>query len=224
MGFLFDMQFVSPAKKNTKPDLRKDYLMLAAYITQLSKLSSSISIQELRSSLNIFFDEQYLNQRFTFYMEMLRQRIPVDQVCEHINLYATDAEKISLLKFLITFSEKSRETTNRLKAIYYVMLRLKIKEEQIQSFFHQKKEKQNSGEQKQYSYTNQNNSIKKYFDMLSVTEQATYSDVKKAYYRLAKKYHPDSNIRINANQKELNEKFAQITNAYEKIKEYKRWK
>jgi len=34
---------------------------------------------------------------------------------------------------------------------------------------------------------------KDYYKILEVSKEATDSDVKKAYYRLAKEYHPDSN-------------------------------
>ncbi|KAI8973038.1 hypothetical protein BDB01DRAFT_839078 [Pilobolus umbonatus] len=48
------------------------------------------------------------------------------------------------------------------------------------------------------------------YDVLGVKKDASSSDIKKAYYGLAKKYHPDTN-----KDKDAREKFVQIQEAYE---------
>lgn len=48
------------------------------------------------------------------------------------------------------------------------------------------------------------------YEVLEVDRQASASDLKKAYYRLAKKYHPDH----NPGDKEAEEKFKEASNAY----------
>ena len=55
-------------------------------------------------------------------------------------------------------------------------------------------------------------SDKDYYDMLGVDRGASASDIKKAYFQLAKKYHPDVNPGAEAK-----EKFAKINNAYETL-------
>lgn len=52
----------------------------------------------------------------------------------------------------------------------------------------------------------------KYYKILGLNENASLSEVKKAYRRLAMKYHPDRN-----NSEEAEEKFKEIKNAYEII-------
>ena len=49
------------------------------------------------------------------------------------------------------------------------------------------------------------------YEVLGVERQASASDLKKAYYRLAKKYHPDH----NPGDKEAEEKFKEAANAYQ---------
>lgn len=46
--------------------------------------------------------------------------------------------------------------------------------------------------------------------MLGVSKSASQGDIKKAYYQLAKKYHPDTN-----KDKDAREKFVEIQGAYE---------
>ncbi|CAO3614234.1 unnamed protein product [Cunninghamella blakesleeana] len=48
------------------------------------------------------------------------------------------------------------------------------------------------------------------YEVLGVNKSASQSDIKKAYYALAKKYHPDTN-----KEKDSREKFVQIQEAYE---------
>ena len=49
-----------------------------------------------------------------------------------------------------------------------------------------------------------------YYETLGVQRSASMADVKKAYRRLAMKYHPDRNSEVNAA-----ERFKEVTNAYE---------
>ena len=51
-----------------------------------------------------------------------------------------------------------------------------------------------------------------YYNILKVNRNATEDDLKKAYRRLAMKWHPDKNPN---NKKEAEAKFKQISEAYE---------
>jgi curved DNA-binding protein len=52
---------------------------------------------------------------------------------------------------------------------------------------------------------------KDYYRILNVEKNATQSDIKKAYRKLAKRYHPDT----NPNNKTMEEKFKEVNEAYE---------
>ena len=49
-----------------------------------------------------------------------------------------------------------------------------------------------------------------YYEVLGVSKNATDDELKKAFKKLAKKYHPDT----NQGDKNAEEKFKQLTNAY----------
>ena len=52
--------------------------------------------------------------------------------------------------------------------------------------------------------------MKNYFQILQLTEEANAHEIRQAYRRLAKQYHPDVNKDADAQ-----EKFCEITEAYE---------
>ena len=54
------------------------------------------------------------------------------------------------------------------------------------------------------------------YEVLGIRPSATDEEVKKAYRTLSRKYHPDSNIN-NPNKAETDEKFRQISEAYQAI-------
>lgn len=53
---------------------------------------------------------------------------------------------------------------------------------------------------------------KDYYDILEINNNASKDEIKKAYHKLALKYHPDKNSDSNAE-----EKFKEISNAYDKL-------
>ncbi|XP_031255951.1 chaperone protein dnaJ GFA2, mitochondrial-like [Pistacia vera] len=58
-------------------------------------------------------------------------------------------------------------------------------------------------------------SARDYYDMLGVSKNATASEIKKAYYGLAKKLHPDT----NKDDPEAEKKFQEVSKAYEVLKD-----
>lgn len=59
--------------------------------------------------------------------------------------------------------------------------------------------------------------MKNYYEVLEVSKDATREEIKKAFRRLAKKYHPDTNV----NDATLTEKFHEINEAYNVLSDEK---
>ncbi|MCI6432696.1 MAG: J domain-containing protein [Oliverpabstia sp.] len=54
------------------------------------------------------------------------------------------------------------------------------------------------------------------YSVLGVSRDASMDEIKKAYRKLSRKYHPDANIN-NPNKEEAEEKFKQVQQAYDQI-------
>ena len=52
------------------------------------------------------------------------------------------------------------------------------------------------------------------YSILGISRDASDEEVKKAYRKLSRKYHPDANI-DNPNKEQAEEKFKQVQQAYE---------
>ena len=59
---------------------------------------------------------------------------------------------------------------------------------------------------------------KNYYETLGVDKTASKEDIKRAYRRMARKYHPD----VNPNDKTAEEKFKEINEAYEILSDDKK--
>ena len=60
-------------------------------------------------------------------------------------------------------------------------------------------------------HTTRWNSVKDYYGVLGVAKNSNQKDIKKAYYQLAKKYHPDT----NKDDPTAMKKFQEVSEAYE---------
>ncbi len=54
------------------------------------------------------------------------------------------------------------------------------------------------------------------YSVLGISRDASDDEIKKAYRKLSRKYHPDANIN-NPNKEQAEEKFKEVQQAYEQI-------
>lgn len=211
-GCLLDMQWESEKGSRKKPDLTVSKFMLSAYIVQMSSIAQRISVSDLMNRLSAYFPQAFVEGRMAFFNELLKQRIQVDALCAQINRFDTEEEKNELIRFFIRLSQSADAGSNRSKAIYYVASKLDIDEEVMRSFQKPPETPRTYVRQEVY-----------YYKVLNVPESVTYPELRRAFHTLAKQYHPDANNK-GTDEKLLSEKFRQVKEAYEKIKELKGWK
>jgi DnaJ like chaperone protein len=135
--------------------------------------------------------------------EILGQNIPVDEVSRQISQRMNYSTRLELLHLLFGVSKADGlVSAEELKTIERIASGMGIKPEDfkaVKALF--------------------SDNLEAAYAALEITQEATDEEIKKAYRRMAVKYHPDKvaylgeELRIQAN-----EKFQQLNAAYEKIK------
>ena len=60
-------------------------------------------------------------------------------------------------------------------------------------------------------YENQSGALQDFYEVIGVSQEATSSEIRKAYYKLSRKWHPDK----NGGCPEATKKFQTLSEAYE---------
>jgi DnaJ-domain-containing protein 1 len=212
IGCFFDTTFVKKFSPPQQLDMRLNFLMLAAFIIQITGLNAQIPLETLKTRLKTQFGYEYLEKRITFFVELLRQRIQVEAICDQIKDKATLNDKVSLIKFLYEISSHPSLNFEKLnQTIFYLASRIELDSSVV---------KQLSAHYKPKSIYEPN-----YFKVFNLSENFSYAELRKSYYHLAKKYHPDSQPNISTQQQKImQDKFRQLRDTYEKVKILKGWK
>ncbi|MFV0522284.1 MAG: TerB family tellurite resistance protein [Mangrovibacterium sp.] len=140
--------------------------------------------------------------------DLLNQTIPVADVCHQIKVNTDYSTRLQMLHFLFGIAKSDGNVdNNELNLIAHIAQNLGIKDADF-------------------------NSIKSMFvadvnaaySILGITPDATDDEIKKAYRKMAVKYHPDKVSYLGEDfQAEAKEKFQKVNEAYEEIKKQRQF-
>ena len=199
-------------QKNTAPqqkgratsgDFEITLLILASVVIKANGKVDQRELDFVRLHFVQMYGKERANHAFKLFGGIIKKEISTRQVCLQIRQHMSHASRLQLLHFLFGIAKADGQVTAP-------------EEEQIRKI---------AG----YLYINVQDyaSIKAMFyeqidsayKILDITKQTTNDELKKAYRKMAKKYHPDKLEGLGAEHKEgANEKFQQIQAAYEQIK------
>lgn len=183
------------------------YLMsLLVLIAATMKVDGKVMRSELdyvKGFLVTNFGEDAAAEASVMLRDLLRQNIPVADVCRQIQANMNYSARLQLLHFLYGIAQADTSVNKEeQKLIGFMAQQMGISnndQESIRAMFIR-----DSG----YAYT-----------ILEIEQHATDEDVKKAYRRMAMKYHPDKVAQLGEEvQKSAQEKFRMVNEAYETIK------
>ncbi|MBK7038817.1 MAG: hypothetical protein IPH42_21420 [Bacteroidetes bacterium] len=125
-----------------------------------------------------------------FFRELLRQRIQVEAICDHVRVEAKREDKINLIEFLFAISSHPQIDTIKLRrSINYVAAHIELEEEKVQQLFDQFYNKKR--ESNYTNYTRQTSNQKtNIYSVFNLTSDCTEKQLKKAYHILAKNIIP----------------------------------
>jgi DnaJ like chaperone protein len=183
------------------------------YIMSLLVLASSVMKADgkiVRSELDYVkmflvhnFGETTAQDAVKLLRDLLKQNIPVNEVCRQIKQNMNYSARLQLLHFLFGIARADSQVEERERLlIAHIAREMGIGDsdfESIQAMFIR--------------------NVDADYKILEVEKSATDEEVKKAYRRMAMKYHPDKVIHLGDDfQKAAREKFEMVSKAYENIK------
>jgi DnaJ like chaperone protein len=135
--------------------------------------------------------------------DLLKQQIPVQDVCRQIRQNLDYSSRLQLLHFLFGIANADEQVhASELRTIELLAGYMGISSKDIESI--------------KFMFVPQTDSA---YKILEIDSRATDEEVKKAYRRMANKFHPDKVSHLGEDfQKAANEKFQKVNKAYETIK------
>ncbi len=205
-GRRFHQQRQRPHRRQqTKPgDFAVSMLVLFAYVTKADNRIMSAEIQYVKQYLIKKFGTQNAQELMYIYKEVLEKDYNINQITQQINSHLDYYSKLEMLHILFGVAKADQKILDsEVQAISFIANQLGISAsdfKSIQAIFIKKNDQD--------------------YRILNVNETATDAEVKKAYRKMAVKYHPDKVANLGEDiQKVAEEKFKAVNNAYQNIKQ-----
>lgn len=192
------------AQPQTKPgDFEVSLLILASVVIKADGVQDKRELDFVRHQFVSMYGQERANQAFRLFKGINQQQIPVRQVCFQIQQMMDHASRLQLLHFLFGIAKADGIVSeSEVLQISTISGYLGISSRDFESI-------------KAMFYDSSDNAYK----ILEITKEATVEEIKAAYRKMAKKYHPDRVIHLGPeHQKGAVEKFRQVQEAYEKLR------
>jgi len=198
-----EAQTKGTTRKIQSGDFEISLLILASVVIKADGKVDQRELDFVRSQFVGMYGKERANHAFKLFSGIIKKDISTHQVCVQIRQHMPHASRLQLVHFLFGIAKADEFVTelevNEIKKIAGYLNINQYDYESIKAMFYDASDSA--------------------YKMLEITKSATDDELKKAYRKMAKKYHPDKLQGIGPEHiKGAEEKFLQIQNAYEKIK------
>lgn len=203
LGALLD-RGQQPAKgMTTEADFKVSLLILIAAILKADGKVLRSELDIVKLFLVRHFGEDNARDALQLLKELLSRDIPVDEVCQQMNQNLDYPSKLELMHLLFNIAIADQLVTEpEWRLIERIASLLGIQQADLQSI------KSMFIEDSKWAY-----------QTLEIESSATVEEIKKAYRKMALKFHPDRVIHLGEDvQKSATERFRKVSDAYEKLK------
>jgi DnaJ like chaperone protein len=206
LGSIFESSETDPTFQKQKTTTGGYAMTLLVLVAAVMKADGKVLKSELnyvKDYFNRAFGAKAAQEAMLILRDILNQNIPIDQVCRQIKQNMDHSSRLQLIHFLFGISKADDHIDlAELNLIHRISNLLGISAADFNSI-------------KSMFYEDVNASYK----ILEIEKNATEDEIKKAYRKMARKYHPDKVSYLGEDfQKAANEKFQKVNEAYEKIK------
>ena len=187
----------------TSGDFEISLLILASVVIKSDGRVDQRELDYVRMHFVKMYGKERANHAFKLFNGIMKRQISTRQVCMQIRQHMSHSSRLQLVHFLFGIAKADGHVTSpEEQEIRKIAGYLYINDYDYSSI-------------KAMFYNEADSTYK----MLEITKSATDSEVKKAYRKMAKKYHPDKLEGLGEEHKRgANEKFQKIQSAYEQIK------
>ena len=192
------------ARQTQSGDFEVSLLILASIVIKADQRQDQRELDFVRKQFVSMYGKERANHAFKLFKNINNQNnISTRQVCVQIRQMMDHPSRLQLIHFLFGIAKADNLVTkNELQKITTIANYLAISSVDFESI-------------KAMFYNSSDNAYK----ILEIEKGATANTVKKAYRKMAKKYHPDRVVHLGKeHQKGAEEKFKQVQDAYEQIK------
>lgn len=191
-----------PKSRTQSGDFEVSLLILASVVIKADGRQDQSELDYVRSQFVSMYGKERANHAFRLFKNINKQDIPVRKVCLQIRDMMDHSSRLQLLHFLFGIAKADGVVTDsEIDQIYMMSGYLRINNRDYESI-------------KAMFYNSKDNAFK----ILEIDKSATDDEIKKAYRKMAKKYHPDRVIHLGKEHQEgAEEKFRQVQKAYEHL-------
>lgn len=190
--------------KNTHSgDFEISLLILASIVIKADGKVDQRELDFVRSQFVGMYGKERANHAFKLFKGIMKKNVSAHQVCVQIRQHMAHASRLQLIHFLFGIAKSDEFVTeieiHEIKKISGYLYINQYDFESIKAMFYQESDSA--------------------YKILEIPKSATDNEVKKAYRKMIKKYHPDKLQGIGKEHiKGAKEKFLSIQKAYEQIK------
>ena len=183
-------------------DFEVSLLILASVVIKADGVQDQRELDFVRSQFVSMYGKDRANKAFRLFKNISNQTVPVRQVCKQIQQMMDQSSRLQLMHFLFGIAKADGMVTeDEERQIYTMAGYLGISSRDYNSI-------------KAMFYNSRDNAYK----ILEIEKSATDDEVKKAYRKMAKKYHPDKVEHLGKEHKKgAEDKFKQVQKAYEQL-------
>jgi DnaJ like chaperone protein len=184
-------------------DFEVSLLILAAQVIKADGKVDPKELEFVRNTFKQMFGERRAEQSFRLFKNVIQnQEVSTRQVCLQISHYMDHPSRLQLLHFLFGIARVDghvhQAEVDLIEKMSHYLNISSADFHSIRAMFH----------------TDHVN----YYEILEITKDASDDEVKKAYRKMAKKFHPDRVAHLGAEfQQGAKEKFQAVQEAYDKI-------
>lgn len=198
---------VFASKVDNKTAFEISLLILSSVVIKADGKVLKSELEYVKKFFTNTFGTTKSNEYFRMFNNLNKQdyRSKLRQVCLQLNSHINHSSRLEIIHFLFGVSAADNEIhPNEVEQIKRIATYMNINSYDFESI--------------QSMFLSKGSNSEKWYTILGISKDATDTEVKKAYRKMAVKYHPDKLIGVSDDIKKLaEEKFLVVKESYEQI-------